>query len=94
MRIVTLPGVFRPISDTWMLAERLVREPAVRGGSVLDLGCGGGFFLFVLQHLGHDCLGLDIAEFPLFTQLLDLFQVERRVWKGTTTLTLVTYRRP
>jgi SAM-dependent methyltransferase len=48
--------------------------------AVLDLGCGGGFFLFVLQHLGHDCLGLDIAEFPLFTQLLDLFQVERRVW--------------
>jgi SAM-dependent methyltransferase len=48
--------------------------------SVLDLGCGGGFFLFVLQHLGHACLGLDIDEFPLFTRLLDLFQVERRVW--------------
>jgi SAM-dependent methyltransferase len=48
--------------------------------SVLDLGCGGGFFLFVLQHLGHTCLGLDIDEFPLFSQLLDLFQVERRVW--------------
>jgi SAM-dependent methyltransferase len=48
--------------------------------AVLDLGCGGGFFLFVLQHLGHTCLGLDIDEFPLFTQLLDLFGVERRVW--------------
>ena len=48
--------------------------------SVLDLGCGGGFFLFVLQHLGHNCLGLDIDEFPLFTQLLDLFHVERRIW--------------
>lgn len=48
--------------------------------SVLDLGCGGGFFLFVLQHLGHKCLGLDIEEFPLFTQLLDLFGVERRIW--------------
>jgi SAM-dependent methyltransferase len=47
---------------------------------VLDLGCGGGFFLFVLQHLGHSCLGLDIDEFPLFTQLLNLFHVERRVW--------------
>jgi SAM-dependent methyltransferase len=49
--------------------------------SVLDLGCGGGFFLFVLQTLGHTGLGLDIDEFPLFTQLLDLFRVERRVWK-------------
>lgn len=48
--------------------------------SVLDLGCGGGFFLFVLQHLGHSCLGLDIDEFPLFTELLDLFHVQRRVW--------------
>jgi SAM-dependent methyltransferase len=48
--------------------------------SVLDLGCGGGFFLFVLQQIGHACVGLDIDEFPLFTQLLDLFRVERRVW--------------
>lgn len=48
--------------------------------SVLDLGCGGGFFLFVVQQLGHTCLGLDIDEFPLFTRLLDLFQAERKVW--------------
>jgi SAM-dependent methyltransferase len=48
--------------------------------SVLDLGCGGGFFLFILQQLGHSCLGLDIDVFPLFTELLDLFRVERRVW--------------
>jgi SAM-dependent methyltransferase len=48
--------------------------------SVLDLGCGGGFFLFVLQHLEHSCLGLDIDAYPLFTELLHLFRVERRVW--------------
>ncbi len=48
--------------------------------SVLDLGCGGGFFLFVVQQLGHSSLGLDIDEFPLFTELLDLFHAERRVW--------------
>ena len=48
--------------------------------SVLDLGCGGGFFLYVCQQLGHSCLGLDIDVFPLFTQLLDLFGVERRIW--------------
>jgi SAM-dependent methyltransferase len=48
--------------------------------SALDLGCGGGFFLFVLQRLGHRCLGLDIDVYPLFTELLDLFSVERRVW--------------
>lgn len=48
--------------------------------SVLDLGCGGGFFLFILQQLGHSCLGLDIEAYPLFPELLDLFRVERRVW--------------
>jgi len=51
-----------------------------RPESVLDLGCGGGFFLFVAQQLGHSGLGLDINVFPLFTELLELFQVERRVW--------------
>ena len=48
--------------------------------SVLDLGCGGGFFLFILQQLGHSCLGVDVDMFPLFTELLDLFRVERRLW--------------
>ncbi len=48
--------------------------------SVLDLGCGGGFFLFIVEQLGHRGLGLDIDEFPLFPQLLALFHVERRVW--------------
>lgn len=48
--------------------------------AVLDLGCGGGFFLFVAKHLGHSTLGLDIDHFPLFRELLDLFQVERRIW--------------
>jgi len=48
--------------------------------SVLDLGCGGGFFLFVLQYLGHSALGVDIDEFSLFRELVDLFQVERRIW--------------
>jgi SAM-dependent methyltransferase len=56
---------------------KLHRSPSQ---SVLDLGCGGGFFLFVVQQLGHSALGLDIDVFPLFTELLDLFRVERRVW--------------
>jgi release factor glutamine methyltransferase len=34
--------VFSPISDTWMLAERLRAEPALSGGSVLDVCTGSG----------------------------------------------------
>lgn len=48
---------------------------------VLDLGCGGGFFLFILQRLGHSVLGLDVDESPLFTELLEVFGVSRVVSK-------------
>jgi SAM-dependent methyltransferase len=47
---------------------------------VLDLGCGGGFFLFILKRFGHFVLGLDMDRFPLFSDLLDLFDVPRVVW--------------
>ena len=42
---------------------------------VLDLGCGGGFFLFILKNLGHSVMGLDIDRVPLFGELLELFGV-------------------
>ncbi|HMJ35463.1 MAG TPA: HemK2/MTQ2 family protein methyltransferase [Baekduia sp.] len=40
MRIVTLPGVFRPISDTWLLAGAL--RPLAPGACVLDACTGSG----------------------------------------------------
>jgi release factor glutamine methyltransferase len=42
VRLVTLPGVFRPISDTWLLADALDREPLPPGARVLDLCSGSG----------------------------------------------------
>ncbi len=42
MRIFTLPGVFRPHSDTWMLAELLAADPRLPGARVLDLCAGSG----------------------------------------------------
>jgi SAM-dependent methyltransferase len=50
---------------------------------VLDLGCGGGFFLFILKNLGHSALGLDVDRVALFTELLDLFEVRRVVCRIT-----------
>jgi len=46
---------------------------------ILDLGCGGGFFLFIAEHLGHHGIGLDLAGVPVFDALIDLLQVERKV---------------
>lgn len=50
---------------------------------VLDLGCGGGFFLFITKNLGHSVLGVDIGHITLFTELLELFGVRRVVWTIT-----------
>jgi release factor glutamine methyltransferase len=41
MRLLRLPGVFAPISDSWMLAGALRRE-RLGGASVLDLCTGSG----------------------------------------------------
>jgi release factor glutamine methyltransferase len=42
VRLVIPPGVFRPISDTWLLADALDREPLGPGARVLDLCAGSG----------------------------------------------------
>jgi len=57
---------------------KLHRSPP---SSILDLGCGGGFFLYILQQFGHAGLGTDIDEFPLFRELVELFQVQRTIFR-------------
>jgi SAM-dependent methyltransferase len=71
--------------DHWLRVNRervqdlkLHRCPPQR---VLDLGCGGGFFLFILKRFNHSVLGLDVNESPLFTELLEVFGVPRVVFK-------------
>jgi len=51
VRLVTLPGVFLPISDTWLLADALDREPLRPGARVLDL-CSGSGALAIRAALG------------------------------------------
>src|SRR4029079_1670917 len=50
---------------------------------ILDLGCGGGFFLYICQQHGHRCLGVDLEWYPVFIDLLNLMQVERKTWELT-----------
>jgi cyclopropane fatty-acyl-phospholipid synthase-like methyltransferase len=49
--------------------------------AILDLGCGGGFFLFIAKQYGHSVQGLDIDDFPLLGELLGLFQIPRITWR-------------
>jgi release factor glutamine methyltransferase len=52
MRIATLPGTFRPISDTWMLADVLREEISSPRCSVLDVCTGSGALAIVAAQSG------------------------------------------
>ena len=55
--------------DLW-----LDRAPPLR---ILDLGCGAGYFLHVCRYFGHEGLGLDTDDEPLFRGATDLLGVPR-----------------
>ncbi len=71
--------------DKWLRVNRervqdlkLHRCPPQR---VLDLGCGGGYFLFILKRFNHSVLGLDVDRSKLFGELLEAFGVSRVVFE-------------
>jgi release factor glutamine methyltransferase len=62
MRIVAPPGVFRPRSDSWMLAE-IVQERVLPGSAVLDL-CTGSGAVAIAAALGgaRDVTAIDVSR--------------------------------
>ena len=44
---------------------------------VFDLGCGTGYFLHICRLLGHEILGLDVDELPMFEEITRLLGVPR-----------------
>jgi SAM-dependent methyltransferase len=46
---------------------------------LLDLGCGAGYFLYINKLLGHDILGLDLDDLPMFRELIELLQIPRTI---------------
>ena len=50
---------------------------------ILDLGSGGGYFLFVCRQLGHEGLGLDVPEPTMYGAMFERFGL-RRVVKPVT----------
>jgi release factor glutamine methyltransferase len=68
VRLVTPPGVFRPISDTWLLADALDREPLPLGARVLDL-CSGSGALAIRAALGarREVTAVDVSRRAVLT---------------------------
>ena len=52
MRLVTLPGVFQPPSDSWLLVDALRRERLPPGARALDLCTGSGVLAVAAAHTG------------------------------------------
>jgi SAM-dependent methyltransferase len=73
--------------DDWMRRNvKRAREQDIRAAPprlrVLDIGSGAGYFLHVVRCLGHEPLGLDIDEEPIFGETvaaLDLPRVIHRI---------------
>jgi release factor glutamine methyltransferase len=68
VRLVTPPGVFRPISDTWLLADALDREPLPPRARVLDL-CSGSGALAIRAALGGPRVvtAVDVSRLAVWT---------------------------
>lgn len=62
MRLVSLPGVFRPISDSWLLARALEGELDAPGARVLDICTGSGVLTISAARRGADATAVDVSR--------------------------------
>jgi len=53
--------------------------PAPPKRSVLDLGCGVGWFLLVARAMGHDIRGLDLEGDPIYREMTALLGIPRTI---------------
>jgi release factor glutamine methyltransferase len=72
VRLLPLPGVFQPISDSMMLADRLAEEPIGPGSSVLDLCTGSGVLAITAAKLGASrAVAVDVSRRAVATAWLN-----------------------
>jgi release factor glutamine methyltransferase len=62
MRLLPLPGVFQPPTDSYMLADQLRHERLGPGVSVLDLGTGSGHLAVVAALAGGSTVAIDVSR--------------------------------
>lgn len=60
-RLIVLPGVYRPQSDTWLLAEALSHEEMDAATDVLDIGTGTGALALSAARTGARVAAVDVS---------------------------------
>jgi release factor glutamine methyltransferase len=71
VQLVRLPGVFRPRSDTWMLARELVASLPGPGASVLELCTGSGAVALEAAEAGAEVTAVDVSRRSVATVRLN-----------------------
>jgi release factor glutamine methyltransferase len=71
MELMTLPGVFSPISDSWMLADAIGREPIGPGSRVLDVCTGSGVLALSAATTGATVTAVDVSRRAILTVQLN-----------------------
>jgi release factor glutamine methyltransferase len=79
MDLMTLPGVFSPISDSRLLAEALRREALPDGARVLDLCTGSGIIALTAAEEGADATAIDISRRAVLTVRLNALRNRQTV---------------
>ena len=71
MDLLTPPGVFRPISDSWLLADAVRREVQGRQTAVLDVCCGSGVVALAAAEAGAEVTAVDLSRRAVATTWLN-----------------------
>jgi release factor glutamine methyltransferase len=79
MKLLTLPGVFAPISDSWMLADAIRAENLAPGARVLDICTGSGVLALTAAECGAESTAIDVSRRALLTVRLNAARAGVRV---------------
>jgi release factor glutamine methyltransferase len=71
MKLLTLPGVFAPISDSWMLADAIRQEPLGPGSQAIDICTGSGVLALTAARCGATTTAIDVSRRALLTVQLN-----------------------
>jgi release factor glutamine methyltransferase len=84
LRVLPLPGVFQPRSDTWMLIDAVRRQALPAGARVLDLCTGSGAVAVAAARRGASVTAVDVSRGALVSVRLNalLNGVHVRVRRG------------